>query len=154
MLKLIPDDVVAGWVRTLRSQADLLTGSGGSQRADRTPVAPVREGRGDFARRARGVVESRLDEPEFGVPELARALRLSPRQLQRRLQEETGQSPATFIRTIRLERARSLIEDGCHSVTDAAQAVRINSLSYFARCFRDEFGLNPSECGLGAARST
>jgi AraC-like DNA-binding protein len=111
------------------------------------PATGARSGlRGaDFVRTARRAVEDGLDRPTFGVSDLARALSLSPRQLQRRIQDSTGCSPCQFIRTIRLERARSLIEDGRQSVGDAAQAVRISSLSYFARRFREEFGLNPSE---------
>lgn len=95
--------------------------------------------------RAKREVEAGLGSPSFGVADLASALQMSPRQLRRRIRIDTGLSPVRFIRQIRLERARSLIEDGCQSVCEAAQAVNISSLSYFARCFREEFGLNPSE---------
>ncbi|MFP4567016.1 MAG: helix-turn-helix transcriptional regulator [Spirochaetaceae bacterium] len=40
------------------------------------------------------------------------------------------------LRNLRLEEARHLIEDGDHSVTEAAFAVGYSSLSHFARTFR------------------
>ena len=106
---------------------------------------------GEFLGRARRVVEKGLDRPEFGVDDLATGLGLSPRQLRRRIQAAAGISPVRFIRCIRLERARSLIEDGQQTVGIVAQQVNISSLSYFAKCFREEFGLNPSDL---PARST
>ena len=112
---------------------------------------PVRDGEGEFLKRARRAVENGLDRPDFGVTDLAIELDLSPRQLRRRILAEAGTSPVRFIRCIRLERARSLIEDGQQTVSIAAQSVNISSLSYFAKCFREEFGLNPSDF---PARST
>ena len=70
---------------------------------------------------------------------------LSARQLQRRLRETTGQSPNSFIRSIRLQQAARQLEQGSEPVSQVAYAVGFNSLSYFAKCFREHFGRNPSE---------
>lgn len=137
----------------LSGLADFVSNGLSGLSADR-PAAGAGRGKespADFLRRARREVESGLDRSSFGVEDLACALQISPRQLRRRIQEGSRQSPVQFIRSIRLERARSLIEDGRQSIGDVAQSVNISSLSYFARCFREEFGLNPSEYQSGAS---
>ncbi|NNE68795.1 MAG: helix-turn-helix domain-containing protein [Rhodothermales bacterium] len=98
-----------------------------------------------FVRRAQEGVEANLSNPNFGVRELSAEMGLSARQLQRRLRETTGQSPNSFIRSIRLQQAARQLEQGSEPVSQVAYAVGFNSLSYFAKCFREHFGRNPSE---------
>lgn len=98
-----------------------------------------------FVRRAQEDVEANISNPNFGVRELSAEMGLSARQLQRRLRETTGQSPNSFIRSIRLQQAARQLEQGSEPVSQVAYAVGFNSLSYFAKCFREHFGRNPSE---------
>lgn len=98
-----------------------------------------------FLNRARETVEEHMDDGLFGVQELASELGLSPRQLQRRLRETIDQSPVVFIRTLRLQRAAQLLEAEFGNVSEVAYSVGFTSLSYFAKCFREQFGSSPSE---------
>jgi AraC-like DNA-binding protein/CheY-like chemotaxis protein len=107
-----------------------------------------------FVRRAQDDVERHLADPGFGVRELSAELGLSARQLQRRLRDTTGQSPNSFIRSIRLQQAARLLEHGSEPVSQVAYAVGFNSLSYFAKCFREHFGRNPSEFTVRRHRPT
>jgi len=100
---------------------------------------------GRFVRRAQEDVEKNIANAGFGVRELSAELGLSARQLQRRLRDTTGESPNSFIRSIRLQKAALLLEHGSDPVSQVAYAVGFNSLSYFAKCFREHFGRNPSE---------
>jgi AraC-like DNA-binding protein len=106
-----------------------------------------------FVRRAQEDVEGHIADPSFGVRELSAEMGLSARQLQRRLRETTGQSPNSFIRSIRLQQAAHLLEHGSEPVSQVAYAVGFNSLSYFAKCFREHFGRNPSEFTVRHQRS-
>ena len=99
-----------------------------------------------FADEARDVVESHLDNSNFGVDWLAEEMNLSPRQLQRRLKEETGLSAAAFIRAVRLERAAELLEGGTvDTVKAAASAVGYRDPSHFSQLFKEAHGRPPSE---------
>jgi len=98
-----------------------------------------------FLVKARDLVEENMEDGNFGVQELASELGLSPRQLQRKLRETVGQSPVGFIRTLRLYRAAQLLEQQAGNVSEVAYAVGFTSLSYFAKCFREQFGTSPSE---------
>jgi DNA-binding response OmpR family regulator/nitrogen-specific signal transduction histidine kinase len=90
-------------------------------------------------------VEKNMDDENYGVDDLARDACLSQRQLSRKLLSLTNLSPVEFIRYIRLERARELLEKNAGSVAEIAYQVGFGSPSYFSSCFRERFGMPPSE---------
>lgn len=98
-----------------------------------------------FLQRAQAEVEARLSDPHLSVSTLADALGLSARQLQRRLRTLTDQSPSAFIRSLRVQRAQQLLAQHAGTVSEVAYAVGFNSVSYFAKCFREAYGIAPSE---------
>lgn len=98
-----------------------------------------------FLNKARNLVEENIEDADFGVKELASEVGLSPRQLQRRLRETVDQSPVEFIRSLRLQRAAQLLEGRYGNVSEVAYSVSFTSRSYFAKCFREQFGSSPSE---------
>ena len=100
----------------------------------------------DFLARAHDVVDAHLDNSSFGVDWFADEMGLSTRQLQRRLQEETGLSAASFTRALRLRRAADLLQSGeIKTVADAADAVGYRDPSYFSQLFKEVHGAPPSE---------
>ena len=114
----------------------------------RAALALEHDGGGDtlddhFLRRLQREAEGVLGAPASGVPELARALALSPRQLTRRLKALTGESPGAFLRRVRLGRAAALLREGA-TVKEAAAAVGYGSRPQFSRAFRGAFGADPS----------
>ena len=71
---------------------------------------------------------------------------LSAGQLAKRLNEETGQSTAQFIRNYRLDIARQLLKDGStnRNIAEIAFSVGFNDPKYFTRCFSKLYGVSPS----------
>jgi transcriptional regulator GlxA family with amidase domain len=57
----------------------------------------------------------------------------------------TGKTPVQFIRLIRLKRARQLLEQSHGYVSQVAYQVGFNSPKKFAKYFKEEFGIYPSE---------
>jgi transcriptional regulator GlxA family with amidase domain len=53
-------------------------------------------------------------------------------------------SPGRFIRYLRMKKAAAFLEVNNASVTRVATGVGFTNLSYFSKCFREEFGLSPS----------
>ena len=66
-------------------------------------------------------------------------------QLYRKLNALTGQSPSEFMRNLRLKRAASLISQRSGNISEIAYSVGFNNLSYFAKCFKELYGVPPSE---------
>ena len=97
-----------------------------------------------FLRKLHEHIEARLDDPDFGVPELATAAHLSQMQLYRKLKALTGQTPSRFIRSYRLRRGLDLLQQGELTVSEVAYAVGFADPSYFSRTFQQEFKRNPS----------
>ncbi len=76
--------------------------------------------------------------------EVAAAVRLSSRQLERLFVRHLGQTPAAFSSGLRLERARVLLGQTAMSVTDVAVACGFSSPAHFSTAFRRRFGHAPS----------
>lgn len=106
-----------------------------------------------FLNKARDIIEENIEDGNFGVQELAAEMGLSPRQLQRRLRDTVDESPVEFIRSLRLQRAAQLLEGQYGNVSEVAYSVGFTSLSYFAKCFREQFGSSPSEFKADSLRN-
>jgi transcriptional regulator GlxA family with amidase domain len=57
----------------------------------------------------------------------------------------TDHSATAFIRVFRLKRAMSLLEQNSGNISEVAYAVGFNSVSYFNKCFKKQFGKTPSD---------
>lgn len=80
---------------------------------------------------------------ELSVEELAETARLSPRQFSRIFREETGQSPGKAVENLRLDVARTMLEDGRHSLDTVAQETGFADRERMRRAFLRAFGQPP-----------
>ena len=53
-------------------------------------------------------------------------------------------TPREYLRSYRLQEGMKMLGNGS-SVADAAYSVGFLSLSYFAKCFKAQFGVTPSD---------
>jgi signal transduction histidine kinase/ligand-binding sensor domain-containing protein/DNA-binding response OmpR family regulator len=106
-----------------------------------------------FIRQSIETVEQNISNPEFSVEDLSRALHMSRVALYKKLLALTGKSPLDFIKTIRLKRAAQLLEKSQYNISEIAYEVGFNNPKYFARTFRKEFGVLPSEYVAGKTKS-
>jgi DNA-binding response OmpR family regulator/nitrogen-specific signal transduction histidine kinase len=98
-----------------------------------------------FLRKLMQATEQHLGEEDFGLAALQHELNMGQKQLYRKIKALTGQTPTEFIRTLRLRRAKQLLAQHAGTVSEIAFQVGFNNLSYFSKCFREEFGQLPSE---------
>ena len=97
-----------------------------------------------FLERTLRVVEEHLSNSEFSVEQLQKEVGMSRMQLHRKLKALIGQSASEFIRKIRLQRATQLLKQPGIQVADVAYDVGFTHLSYFAKCFKEQYGVAPS----------
>lgn len=90
-------------------------------------------------------VEDNLTEPDFDVTALADAMNMSRSTLTRKLKTITGRTPLDFIRNIKMKHAKHMLEDKDRSVTEVAATLGYFNRKYFTTCFKEEFGMTPSE---------
>lgn len=98
-----------------------------------------------FVEKALKVVEKNMDNPNFSVEMFGQEMALSRVQLHRKLKAIVNQSASTFVRTLRLKHAALLLSKQAGNVTEIAYDVGFNNLSYFTKCFSEQFGLTPSD---------
>lgn len=98
-----------------------------------------------FLVRLKDAVEKNISETWLSVRYLSREMGLSRVQLYRKTLALTGMSVSEYIRKCRLKRAAMLFDNKVGSVSQVAYEVGFNNLSYFAKCFKDEFRQAPSE---------
>lgn len=96
-----------------------------------------------FLQKVSKMVEAQMANEYFGMPELCKALSMSRSNLFRKLKALTGKSVTVFIRTIRLEKAKELLETTEMNVSEVCFAVGFNSPNYFSKVFQEEFGVAP-----------
>lgn len=90
------------------------------------------------------VIHDNITQSDFGPIQLSLKLHLSESQLYRKLKAISGKSTALFIRFIRLQKGKELIETTDKPISEIAYDVGFNDPSYFSRAFKDEFGSAPS----------
>ncbi len=100
-----------------------------------------------FLNKVREAVEANLEDENFSVVELGAQVGMSRSQLHRKLSALTGFSPNEVIRNMRLERAKQLLQKKAGNASEVAYMTGFNSPAYFAKCFKDYFGVTPSEVG-------
>jgi len=98
-----------------------------------------------FMKKVLTSIELHLADDLYGVNVLAEEVAMSTVQLYRKLKALTGKIPNDLIRTMRLERAKSLIEQRSGNISEIAAQTGFRNMSYFAKCFKEKFGVNPSE---------
>ncbi len=99
----------------------------------------------EFVKRATKIVEANLQNEQFGVPELSREMKMSRSHIHRRLKTISNKSVSKFIREVRLEKAKELLEEGNLTGSEIAFKVGFGSPSYFIKSFHDYFGYPPGE---------
>ena len=90
------------------------------------------------------MMETHLEEP-LSQAELATAVGISRRQLERLFRRHVGRPPNRYYMQLRLDRARKLLLQTDMPVVDVAMACGFVSASHFAKCYRQFYGQTPRQ---------
>lgn len=98
-----------------------------------------------FLKKLREATESIMADSDDTIVKLEKAMRLSQMQLYRKLKALTGKTPTLYIRSVRLQKARELLQNSDLNVSEIAYEVGFSDPAYFSRVFGEEFGQSPSD---------
>lgn len=98
-----------------------------------------------FVKRLDRIVYSRLDEQDLSVDKVAGLLHLGRTIFYKKVRGTTGYTPNEYIRVIRLRKAAELLKEGEKNVSEVAYAVGFDNPYYFSKCFKEQFGMPPSQ---------
>jgi AraC-like DNA-binding protein len=85
------------------------------------------------------------DETEFDLEQLSSQLNMSKSTLHRKIKTLSGLTPLDFIRNVKMKRACMMLRTKELTIAEISYAVGYNNPGYFSKCFKDEFGITPSE---------
>jgi signal transduction histidine kinase/DNA-binding response OmpR family regulator/ligand-binding sensor domain-containing protein len=90
-------------------------------------------------------IEQHIDNSELSVDDLLDELKMSRWNLTSKVKSLVGMTPNEFIRETRLSKAAQLIKDGEFNMTQITYMIGMTDSRYFSRCFKQKFGMTPTE---------
>lgn len=100
----------------------------------------------DFISKAKNIVEENISNEDFNVNLMAQELGMSRTKFYSRLKSTTNKTPNDFILDIKLIKASKLIlKEPNMTIADIATQTGFNTARYFSQCFKNHFGISPSQ---------
>ena len=90
-------------------------------------------------------INDNINDEKLNVEHLAGELFLSRSKLYRKIKALTGETANEFIRKVRLKKAKQIIQNSNYTISEVCYKVGFSSPSYFTKCFKDHFGVLPTE---------
>lgn len=117
-------------------------------KADNTEVVLVTKNRIDqeYMEQVKEVVEAHINDDSFGVDTLVKEMGQSRTLFFKKMKTITGQTPNDFILNYRLKKSAELLKLQIEkNVAEISYEVGFASPKYFSKCFKNSFGMTPSE---------
>lgn len=99
----------------------------------------------ELLRRFLEYVQAHIDNSELSVEEVQNELKVSRWHLLSKVKGLVGLTPTEFIRETRLAHAAKLIEEGENNMTQITYMIGMTDSRYFSRCFKQKYGVTPTE---------
>ena len=91
------------------------------------------------------LMEEELSNSELDVTRITKMLYISRTKLYYKIKGLTGETPSSFFRTYKLNRAAELLKSGKYTVAQIADKTGFSTQSHFSVVFKKQFGVTPSE---------
>ncbi|MBN2164722.1 MAG: helix-turn-helix domain-containing protein [Marinilabiliaceae bacterium] len=102
-----------------------------------------------FMRKAQQYILEKVSDVSFNQQMLAVHLSVSQRQLYRKIDALTGKTVHDYINSVRLNKAKELLQNKDLTITEIAEMVGFSELSNFSRSFSKQFGVSPGKYRKG-----
>ena len=91
------------------------------------------------------LMEEELSNSELDVTRITKMLYISRTKLYYKIKGLTGETPSSFFRTYKLNRAAELLKSGKYTMAEIADKTGFSTQSHFSVVFKKQFGVTPSE---------
>ncbi|MBT8068949.1 MAG: helix-turn-helix transcriptional regulator [Gammaproteobacteria bacterium] len=98
----------------------------------------------EFLNLLKQTFDQNYSKRDFNLRTMSEKMDISSRQIQRKFKELLGSTPSEYLRSYRLKKSLLLLREGL-TVGEVSSAVGFSSQSYFASCFKAQFGQTASE---------
>ncbi|MDD2799574.1 MAG: two-component regulator propeller domain-containing protein [Bacteroidales bacterium] len=99
----------------------------------------------EFLEKAYQIIEKNMDNTAFDVPFFSREMALGRTNLFSKIKGITGKTPNEFIINVKMKKATELLINHPEmNISEITYMLGFNSPKYFAKCFKEQFGISPS----------
>jgi len=91
------------------------------------------------------VIGNHISEEKFNIEQFGKEVGMGRVQLHRKLKALTGKSASNYLRSVRLSKAKKLIEEEKGNISEIAYSVGFSSPAYFSRCFKEKYNYPPRD---------
>ena len=91
------------------------------------------------------LMEEELSNSELDVTRITKMLYISRTKLYYKIKGLTGETPSSFFRTYKLNRAAEFLKSGKYTVSEIADKTGFSTQSHFSVVFKKQFGVTPTE---------
>ena len=95
--------------------------------------------------KAMQIIEKNIADTEFSVNKFAAEIGIGRTLFYAKIKNITGQTVNEFIQTIRLKHAARMLLKSDDTIAEIAYSVGFNTPNYFSKCFKDAYGVHPSQ---------
>jgi len=100
----------------------------------------------NFLEKANRIIEENMANPYFGINEFSQEMNLGRTSLFNKIKGITGQTPNDFMITLKMKKATFLLTNNPElNISDITYRLGFNSPKYFSKCFKEQFGMTPSD---------
>ncbi|MBK5721332.1 response regulator [Dysgonomonas sp. Marseille-P4677] len=99
----------------------------------------------EFLDRLHSEIENHIAELDFSIDNIAETMFMSRSSFYRKIKGITGMSPNDYLKVLRLNKAAEMILHGDLPMSEICERVAFSSSSYFAKCFKTQFGVLPKD---------
>ena len=98
-----------------------------------------------FIQKLHKIMEENLSNTQFNLDYLSQEIGMSKATLYRKVKSITDLTPNEFIRNYRLEVAAKLLQETQLPISEVFVSIGFNSIAYFSTCFKNRYGVAPTE---------
>ena len=99
----------------------------------------------EFLNKVTNIIEENLSIERIDVAFIADKMCMSHSTLYRKIKGLTEKSVNEFVKKIKMKKSIELINSGEYSLTEISDLTGFSSIAYFRQCFKDEYGMAPTE---------
>lgn len=99
----------------------------------------------EFLTKLQTEIEKHMSEPDFSIDDLASMMYMSRSNFYRKIKGVSAMAPNDYLKAIRLNKAAELLVNESYRIADVYVQVGFSSSSYFAKCFKAQFGVLPKD---------
>ena len=99
----------------------------------------------EFLQKITQIIEENLEMEKMDIAFIADKMCMSHSTLYRKIKGLTDMSANEFIRKVKMCKGVELLMSGQYTISEIAYMIGFSSVAYFRQCFKDEYGMSPSD---------